>query len=423
MSGAEKRSHGAAGQRQPAVEGGQAEFQQLLDRFYGQEHPELGTGPLPIEPCVSPAYFERERKHLFHHAWLLACHESEIPQPGDFVVKAAAIFGTSILIVRGKDGQVRAFHNVCRHRGNKLICKDGYGQSPALHCRFHGWTYSLDGRLRGVPEQDRFPNLDKSHHGLAPFTMQMWKGFVFVNAQERPDVSLRDYLGKLGDALEAYPFERMHPISHASADLRTNWKVAINAFQEAYHVPTVHSLSARTLFESRLVHFRFHGAHQSMTLPLSPKFRPKPMEVLSSQFTHGMSQDAVDRKREPFPGTNPCNAPNYSFDINVVFPSSFIDVGEGYYFTYEFWPVKVNETRFILKLYSLPAERWSQRLAQELSIIFIREGVSEDLSTVESTQEGLESGSLSHMTLSDQEIAIRHQHHSVEQAINARENK
>lgn len=397
-----------------------AESTELLDRFYAPEHPELGNDPLPIEPYVSPDYFERERAHIFRDAWLLACHESEIPHPGDFVVKRAAIFNASIVIVRGNDGIVRAFHNVCQHRGNKLVCNDGYGRTQALFCKFHGWAYALDGRLRGVPEQDRFPGLEKKNHGLVPFTMQMWKGFVFVNAQARPKQSLREYLGTLGDALEEYPFERMRPLSHHSATLRTNWKVAINAFQEAYHVPTVHAASARELFVCRLCHFRFHGPHRAMTLPTSPKFQPKPVDILSSQFTSGMLQDAVSGRAGPFPGTNPCGTPNFSFDINVVFPSSFIDVGEGYYFTYEFWPIKVNETHFIMKLYSLPAERWSQRLGQELSIIFLREGVSEDLSTVEATQEGLESGALRAMVLSDQEIAVRHQHHVVEQALNGR---
>ena len=102
-----------------------------------------------------------------------------------------------------------------------------------------------------------------------------------------------------------------------------------------------------------------------------------------------MSQNAVDpAKVVRFPGTNPFNIPNYSFDINIVFPSSFIDVGEGYFFTYEFWPIEVNRTLFIMKTYATPAKTWGQRIGQELSIIFLREGVSEDLSTLESTQEG-----------------------------------
>src|SRR5690606_7968415 len=115
-----------------------------------------------------------------------------------------------------------------------------------------------------------------------------------------------------------------------------------------------------------------------------------------------------------FPGTNPCNTPNYSFDINIIFPSSFIDVGEGYYFTYEFWPISVDEVHFIMKLYTLPAQKWSQRIGQELSRIFLREGISEDLSTLETTQEGLKSGALPYMVLSDQEIAIRHQYRVIE---------
>ena len=389
-----------------------------LDRFYSDDHPQLGTDPVPTEPYISPSYFELEREKIFRHSWLLACHESEIPKPGDFVVKDAAIFNASILIVRGRDGVVRAFYNVCMHRGNKLVCKNGHGHAEGLFCKFHGWTYALDGRLRGVPEQDRFRAFDKSQHGLKPFTMQMWKGFVFVHAQEHPKQPLAEYLGTLADPLEAFPFDQMRPLAHYSAVLRSNWKVAINAFQEAYHVPTVHAVSARSLFVSRLSDFRFHGLHRAMTLPLSSNFKPKPVEILSSRFTSGMSQDAVGKSGSSgFPGTNPCKTPNFSFDINIVFPSSFIDVGEGYFFTYEFWPSKVDEVLFIMKLYSLPAQKWSQRIGQELSRIFLREGVSEDLSTLESTQEGLQSGALPSMVLSDQEIAIRHQYRTIEDIV------
>lgn len=386
-----------------------------FERFYADDHPELGAGPVPTEPYVSPAYFEREREKIFRQSWLLVCHESEIPRPGDFLVRRLAIFNASIIIARGRDGTVRAFHNVCRHRGNKLVCVDGHGHTEAFFCKFHGWTFALDGRLRGVPEQDRFQALNKRELGLKSFTMQMWKGFVFVHAQEQPKQSLREYLGTLADPLEAFPFEQMRPLAHYSATLRANWKVGINAFQEAYHVPTVHAVSARSLFVSRLCHFRFHGPHRAMTLPISPEFEPKPVEILSSRFTRGMSQDAVENSGTgSFPGTNPCGTPNFSFDINIVFPSSFIDVGEGYYFTYEFWPLRVDEVNFVMKVYTLPAKKWSQRIGQELSRVFLREGVSEDLSTLESTQEGLQSGALPTMTLSDQEIAIRHQYRVVE---------
>ncbi|HWG71634.1 MAG TPA: aromatic ring-hydroxylating dioxygenase subunit alpha [Steroidobacteraceae bacterium] len=390
----------------------------LLERFYTPEHPELGTGPVPTAPYISKEYFELEKQRIFSDTWLLACHESEIPEPGDFLIKEIALFRASVIIVRGTDGRVRAVHNVCRHRGNKVLCEEGYGSTKAFFCRFHGWTYGLDGRLRGIPESDRFPGIEKSEHGLKPYTMDLWNGFVFINAAANPAKGLRAYLGSLAATLDPYPFSAMVPLSHHSATLRTNWKVGVNAFQEAYHVPTVHAVGAPKIFSSRLVAFRFHGPHRSMTLPIAPNFSMFPVHVLSSKLTSGMSQNAIDpEKAGHFPGTNPCNVPNFSFDINVVFPSSYIDVGDGYYFTYEFWPISVNETHFIFKSYALPARSWGQRIGQELSIIFLREGVAEDLSTLESTQEGLESDVMQTMVLSDQEIAIRHQHAVIEHAL------
>ncbi|MGH8139909.1 MAG: aromatic ring-hydroxylating oxygenase subunit alpha [Steroidobacteraceae bacterium] len=394
------------------------ELSTLLDRFYAPEHPELCTGPVPVAPYISAAYFQLERERIFGDAWLLACHESEIPEPGDFLVKEIPLFRSSVVIVRGTDQRVRAFYNVCKHRGNKVVCQQGYGHKKAFLCRFHGWTYALDGRLRGIPESDRFPGVDRKEHGLQRYTMDLWNGFVFINAAAAPAKGLREYLGSLADALDPYPFSSMVPLSHHSATLRTNWKVGVNAFQEAYHVPTVHAVGAPNIFTSRLVHFRFHGPHRSMTLPIAPNFTMFPVHVLSSTLTSGMSQNAVDpTKAGRFPGTNPYNVPNFSFDINIVFPGTFIDVGDGYYFTYEFWPISVNETHFIFKSYALPAQSWGQRIGQELSIIFLREGVAEDLSTLESTQEGLESGVIETMVLSDQEIAIRHQHVVVERAL------
>ncbi|HVO46507.1 MAG TPA: aromatic ring-hydroxylating dioxygenase subunit alpha [Steroidobacteraceae bacterium] len=395
-----------------------SELDALLERFYEPEHPELGSGPLPVEPFVSAEYFELEKQHIFSDAWMLACHEAELPEPGDFLIKDVPLFHSSVILVRGTDRQIRAFHNACRHRGNKVLCTQGYGSTKALFCRFHGWTYALDGRLRGVPESDRFPGLDKQRLGLEPYTMEMWNGLVFINPARRPAKGLREYLGGLADALDPYPFSSMAPLSHHSATLRTNWKVGTNAFQEAYHVPTVHAVGAPKIFTSRLVAFRFHGPHRSMTLPISPNMSMFPVHVLSSTLTSGMSQNAIDPTRAGhFPGTNPCNVPNFSFDINVVFPGTFIDVGDGYFFTYEFWPIAVDRTHFIFKSYALPARTWGQRIGQELSIIFLREGVAEDLSTLESTQEGLETGALRSMVLSDQEIAIRHQHVVVEKAI------
>src|SRR5713226_8348093 len=109
---------------------------------WAPEYPELGAGPVPIEPCISPAYFARERERLFRRVWLNVGREEEIPQAGDYFVRDIAVENTSILVVRGKDGGIRAFHNMCSHRGNKVVW-DTRGSCQALSCKFHGWTYNL----------------------------------------------------------------------------------------------------------------------------------------------------------------------------------------------------------------------------------------------------------------------------------------
>lgn len=395
-----------------------------FDRLYAPDFPEIGTGPVSIEPYVSPEYFELERERIFRNAWMLVCHETEIPNPGDYVVKDIAVLGASIIVVRGTDGAVRALHNVCKHRGNKLVYAPGHGSAKAFVCRFHGWAYALDGRLRGVPEQDRFVDLDKKKCGLPGMTADTWRGFVFVHAKAQPQQTLREYLGSLAVALEPYPFERMRMVAQWTAKLRANWKVVLNAFQEAYHVATVHTTVAPSLFAgtkspaTRIFAFRLQGRHRSMTVAKNPDFRPSPTEALAGEFSTGLSQQvAAQMQLEPWPGTNPANHPSFAFDINVVFPINCIDTGPGYYFTYEFWPVSVNETSWITKLYFGEPRTWRERIGQEFTIVQMREGLLEDLTTLEATQQGLESGALEHLVLSDQEIAIRHHHEVVESIV------
>src|SRR5262249_15626308 len=103
-------------------------------------YPELGIGPVPVGPCLDPHHFELEREKIFSRVWLNVGRQEEIPKPGDYVVKHLDVCNTSILVVRGKDGAIRAFHNVCRHRGNRLATGCA-GNARAFVCGFHGWTY------------------------------------------------------------------------------------------------------------------------------------------------------------------------------------------------------------------------------------------------------------------------------------------
>src|SRR3954451_141571 len=163
------------------------------------QHPELGTGPVPIEPYISQEYFNLERERIFRKVWLNVGREEEIPQPGNYLVKDLPVCGASILLVRGKDGRLRAFHNVCSHRSNKLVWDQG-GSCQMFACKFHGWTYGLNGQLTFVPDEESFFDLRKGELGLTPVAADTWEGFIFVNLDPQPRESLKDYLGEMGES-------------------------------------------------------------------------------------------------------------------------------------------------------------------------------------------------------------------------------
>jgi len=396
-----------------------ADESKSFDHYYTPEHPELGTGPVSIEPYVSPEYFELERRCVFRRSWLLFGHVSELPNAGDYKVRDVAVFGTSIIVVRGTDGVVRAFHNVCRHRGNRLVFDNGRGNAPAFVCRMHGWAYGTDGRLRGVPEQDRFFDLDKKTCGLPPVSMEIWNGFVFIHAEAEPAQSLREYLGPLAIDMDGYPFERMRVVAEYTANLKANWKTVLNIFQEAYHVATVHRNVVPTQADvkggsARFVHFRLHGQHRSASLPMNPSFQRSPTELLAGEFSLGFSTGTPNDPAQAWPGMNPAGIRDFAFDLNVVFPSSVIDPAQGWFFSYEFWPASVDETQFVTKIYFEEPKSWGQRIGQEFTIVQVRDGLLEDLAVLEPNQAAMASGAIDSVILSDQELAIRHQHHVID---------
>jgi len=161
------------------------------------------------------------------------------PNPGDYVVREIEVLKTSVLLVRGKDGQVRGFHNVCTHRGMAVaICDKGNAQG--FLCNFHGWTFDIDGRLKGVPGEEYFTDLNRADYGLRPVATDVWNGFIFVHWEPQPKVGLREFLGGLATQLDDYPFARFNHIARYSARVKANWKTFIDAFHEAYHVMMVH---------------------------------------------------------------------------------------------------------------------------------------------------------------------------------------
>ena len=384
----------------------------------GTPIPEMGEGPISVEPYVSAEFFQQEKQKIFRQAWIEVCRDDMIPNPGDYQVCPMEVWDSEIIVVRGKDNQVRAFHNICPHRGMKVVRLDHdesqnfqCGHAQVLICPFHGWGYNLDGTLRPVMGEEYFDKIDRDQVGLIPVTLDIWNGFVFVHYQQEPAQPLREFLGELADDMEEYPFDSFTHIARYSAQAKCNWKASMDAFHEAYHAATLHGGSipeaARLPEGSVPTSARIYGPHHSLSMWASPDFRPTPAAIAA--WKYGQSFSAGGEMK--LPGANPSNDENWWFDINVFFPNFFCDTGPGWYFTYNFRPISESETVWVMDIYQKKAESCSQRIAQEHTKVMLRDIVYEDLSTLEQTQEMLSSGLLKTLNISSSlEVAVRHLH-------------
>src|SRR3954469_16664280 len=191
-----------------------AHFTKPAAGSWTESFPGLGTEPVSYEDSISPEHFELERKAIFGRTWLNVGRVEQIPKAGSYFTREIHAARTSVIVVRGADGEVRAFHNICRHRGNKLVWQDfpqeeTSGTTRQFTCKYHGWRYGLDGACTFVQQEDEFFDLDKANFGLVPVHVDVWEGFIFVNLDPSNTVSLEDYLGRYGRELKGYPFDMM----------------------------------------------------------------------------------------------------------------------------------------------------------------------------------------------------------------------
>src|SRR5262245_36103400 len=210
-----------------------------------EHYPELGTAPVSYEDSISPGFYELEREAVFKRAWLNVGRVDLLPRNGSYFTKEIQVARTSIIVVRDMNGTVRAFHNICRHRGNKLVWQDfpreeTSGTCRQFACKYHGWRYDLAGALTFVQQENEFFHLDKKQYGLVPVHCEVWEGFIFVNLSRQPEQSLRDFLGPMILSLEGYPFEKLSERWYYRSEVKANWKIYMDAFQEFYHAPVLH---------------------------------------------------------------------------------------------------------------------------------------------------------------------------------------
>jgi phenylpropionate dioxygenase-like ring-hydroxylating dioxygenase large terminal subunit len=193
--------------------------------------------PLAGERYTSRSFMEAEWENVWTKSWLITIRADDIPEPGDFMVEE--IGRESILIVRQNDGGIRAFYNVCQHRGNKLVVEPE-GSMPAFTCPYHSWRFELDGQCSYAQDPEDFPAGNPCPRaGLAELACTQFAGFVWIN-MDTECIPLHDFLGAIVEEWSAYPLEKMLRVQATSVHMPCNWKLVLDNFHETYHLPTAH---------------------------------------------------------------------------------------------------------------------------------------------------------------------------------------
>lgn len=371
----------------------------------------LGTGPVPARAYYDPAYFELEREAVFLRSWIHVGHACELPETGSFVRRDLEFARASLLIIRGRDGALRAFHNVCPHRGTQLV-EEAAGRKSKFSCPYHMWTFGTNGELLSAPDFEAF-GLDRKDCALPPVALQECGGLLFVNF-DRDAVPLREWLGSYAERLEQMPVARATTFSQYSYDIAANWKLTYDNFQENYHLRFIHPRSGGAGIggDNQFGYpasMGFDGPHRTQRIWSNPEPALKPFQ-----------RDAAMRGIPPLLDQGLLELP-YGRDYLAFFPNLFLTGTPTQPFSHTVYPISADRSRGVVRLYWVDEDtNASHRFAREYSLAQIRDIHCEDIAMIERGQSGLSSGALNHIHFQSMEALCRHLFNEVDRRVQAR---
>ena len=214
----------------------QISVQEIL-ASYNDKAPLAEASTIPGPWYVDPRIADLEALTVYTNSWQVVGRVDQVAKSGQFVT--ATVAGEPIVVVRGSDGQLRSFYNVCRHHAAKVVTEP-CGSASILHCPYHGWNYGLDGSLKGMPEFDGVKNFERQNNGLVPLKVDTWEAFVFVSLNPQAE-TLLDFLGGLVKRCEPLGLSKLHYFDSRAYDIACNWKVFVDNYLDGgYHVPHLH---------------------------------------------------------------------------------------------------------------------------------------------------------------------------------------
>ncbi len=326
---------------------------------------------LPSQAYCDEAVFATERSRIFRRAWQLVGHVTDLPNLGDYVVED--ISGISVIVIRGQNCEIRAFYNVCVHRGHELL--NGKGCAKKMTCPYHAWTYDTTGQLRAAPNATAFPGFDKSQYKLRPVRIEVFFGLILVNldADARPMAELaQEALGEISDYAPNLPtYQRADRTERLAS---ANWKVVAENFNECYHCAVVHKTLTTGVVDPDQYQTRGHDYGIRHASPARPD-----------------SQKSYEYLADPAARTD-------KFLTWWFFPLFALQVYPGGIVnTYRWKPLSVNSTKIEVDWW-LP-DATPNTVEREIILQHRTTTFAEDGPIVDSVQRGLESGAIGHGAL------------------------
>jgi len=344
---------------------------------------------LPGWIYTDPEFLSVEAERILRPSWQILCHESDLAEAGDW--RTISYLGENVVAVRGRDGTIRAFHNVCRHRAMRIVEGDA-GCAHKLVCPYHAWTYELDGRLSGVPMRRDYPALDMDASGLVPVDVSIWRGFVFVRLEDDGGPSVAEMMAPYDAEIAPYRFEDMRRIGDVRTRERAvNWKNVGDNYSDNLHIPV---------------------AHDGLT-----RLFGKSYAIEASGWVDKMSGDLVDR-----PSANPWEA---FYQRHLPRVDHLPKANQRRWLYYKLWPnmafdiyadqidfmqwLPTSPTSCVLRemAFALPDDRREMKLVRYANWRINRVVNAEDTWLIERVQQGMASQSYTAGPIGTSEVCLR----------------
>ena len=349
----------------------------------------------PDAPTSLPAwiyrdagFFELERDRVFRQAWQVVCHLSDVPNVGDF--HTLELLNERIVTVRGEDGQVRSFHNVCRHRASRLVDGPSGHCGHRLVCPYHAWSYRLDGTVAGIPKWQGFEDLDLGRHGLAPVEQEVFLGFVFVRFE--PGLpSVAEMMAPYAAELAPYGLESLVPQGRVTLRMReVNWKNVADNYSDGMHIGVAHPGLTRL----------FGPTYAIEAQPWVDKMSGELQAGANSSWSERLYQALLPEQAQ---------LPQHRqrlWAYYKLWPNVALDVYPDQVDFMQFIPVSPTQTLIREIAYVQPGEDRRMKAARYLNWRINRQVNLEDKALIERVQDGMGSSSYTSGPLSRHEVCL-----------------